>query len=340
MSKRRMRTIKFEGLDQRFCFASDLTVLKALPEEIAFEVARHNHAQPTDVNVDGFTTALDALGIVNELNDSVSEVNAAMMADTNGDGAVSPLDALLVINKLNSITTDQQTRAPSEAIDKTVEDGSADGSDQTWLVFDEPTDRLETDMPADLASRTFDPTNDNGNGYFETGETVVPLLNSIEAELRRQLQLADSASIQVAVYVGGEEIRSGTWRYLTVDGLSLWGNWRQSPDELRLFLSNVEEENRIYGQYPDGSFVYYSWLEDQPVGFFFTPLREPAVTNPVPIEKYVAYFNTVEGSGSISLDPSTIDAFDGDVGTFSGAFPIEDLLRDLYAIQTKWLQGY
>ncbi len=49
-------------------------------------------------------------------------------------------------------------------------------------------------MHTRLASLTFDPTNDNGNGYFEIGENVAPLIGSIESELRKQLKLADSAS--------------------------------------------------------------------------------------------------------------------------------------------------
>lgn len=340
MSDKRTRTMKVERLDQRFCFASDLIAVREIPVDLAVELSRHNHAQPTDVNVDGSTTALDALGIINELNLNARDVNVAMMSDTSGDGAVSPLDALLVINKLNDITIERRIESAPQTIDiPPVADLPAEDIDLDLLDPNWQQSERDPDHGAVVRGETYDPTNDNGNGYFETGENVAPLLDSIETELRRQLKLADSATVQVAVFIGGEETRSGTWRYLTEDGLSMWGNWRQSPDQLRLFLSNVEEENRIYGQYPDGSFVYFSWLEDQPVGFFFTPLREPAVSNPVPIEQYITYFNTIDGSGTIELEQSSIFAFDGDLGTFSGAYPIENLLRDLDAIQSKWLQG-
>ncbi len=149
------------------------------------------------------------------------------------------------------------------------------------------------------------------------------------------MKLGETASIQVAVFANGNEFRSGTWRYLTEEGISIWGNWRQSADELRLFLSNVEEENRIYGQYPDGSFLYFSWLEQEPVGFYFTPLNGDAVENPVPTERYTEYFEGVGGDVT-GFDSGQLTAIFGDLGAFDGAQPIESLISDLYAIQLQW----
>ncbi len=187
-----------------------------------------------------------------------------------------------------------------------------------------------------ILSRTYDPTNDNGNGFFLTGEDAQPIKDSIEAELRKQLELDESASIQVAVFVGGDEVLSGTWRYLTQEGISIWGNWRQTPDELRLFLSNVEEENRIYGQYPDGSFLYFSWLKDTPVGFYFTPIGINGTENPVPTERYTEYFSQIPGADSFDFGDPNLIAFAGDLEVFGGVQPIESLLSDLFAIQNKW----
>ncbi len=48
----------------------------------------------------------------------------------------------------------------------------------------------------------------------------------------------------------------------------------------------------------------------------------------------------MEVAGPSGIGSGIIYGFDGELGTFSGAFPIENLLRDLYAIETKWLQGY
>lgn len=187
-----------------------------------------------------------------------------------------------------------------------------------------------------VLSRTYDPTNDNGNGFFLTGEDAQPIKDSIEAELRKQLKLDESASIQVAVFVGGDEVLSGTWRYLTQEGISIWGNWRQTPDELRLFLSNVEEENRIYGQYPDGSLLYFSWLEGTPVGFYFTPIGINGTENPVPTERYTEYFSQIPGADSFDFGDPNLIAFAGDLTIFDGVQPIESLLSDLFAIQNKW----
>ncbi|TWU17051.1 choice-of-anchor Q domain-containing protein [Allorhodopirellula heiligendammensis] len=74
-----------------------------------------NFIRLNDVNVDGFVTALDALRVINELNEpkfsdsdgrlfdraSLTE-NPRSYYDTNGDGLVTALDALRVINELNT----------------------------------------------------------------------------------------------------------------------------------------------------------------------------------------------------------------------------------------------
>ncbi len=69
-----------------------------------------NVLSPSDVNDDGYTTAMDALVIINRLNsgtagelslDDVASGQRLDLADVNNDGFVSPLDALLVINQLN-----------------------------------------------------------------------------------------------------------------------------------------------------------------------------------------------------------------------------------------------
>lgn len=63
-----------------------------------------NVIQPTDVTGDGIVAPLDALLIINELNDrgphqlGAVEINAFF--DVDGDGFVSPIDVLLVINRL------------------------------------------------------------------------------------------------------------------------------------------------------------------------------------------------------------------------------------------------
>ena len=55
-----------------------------------------------DVSHDGLVTPLDALLVVNQLNDAARAHD--LLLDTNRDGYLSPLDALLIINHLNALT--------------------------------------------------------------------------------------------------------------------------------------------------------------------------------------------------------------------------------------------
>lgn len=72
----------------------------------------HNPLLPEDTSRDGVVSAIDALLIINELNQlgprSLSALVAADAAaeyvDTNGDNLLSPIDALLVISRLNAET--------------------------------------------------------------------------------------------------------------------------------------------------------------------------------------------------------------------------------------------
>ena len=70
-----------------------------------------NVLEPTDVNADGRVTPLDALLVINVLNQAgpqaltdafAANIVASIFPDVNRDGRLSPIDALLVINKLNS----------------------------------------------------------------------------------------------------------------------------------------------------------------------------------------------------------------------------------------------
>ena len=63
---------------------------------------RHNTFDPADVNDDGQCSALDALLIVNILNEG--RVVSTNFIDVNNDDFVTPLDALLIVNRLNSST--------------------------------------------------------------------------------------------------------------------------------------------------------------------------------------------------------------------------------------------
>lgn len=87
------RSLRIEFLESRSLMASDMLV-----------GMRHNLLNPSDVNMDGASSPIDALMIIDELNRSDRSFSQAsrMMADTNNDGYVSPVDALVVIDTLNS----------------------------------------------------------------------------------------------------------------------------------------------------------------------------------------------------------------------------------------------
>jgi hypothetical protein len=87
------RALKFECLESRSLMAAD-----------TFVGMRHNLMNPSDVNMDGTASPIDALMIIDELNRSNKSIDptSRMMADTNNDGFVSPIDALVVIDTLNA----------------------------------------------------------------------------------------------------------------------------------------------------------------------------------------------------------------------------------------------
>ncbi len=64
---------------------------------------------PLDVNHDGVVSPLDALAIINDLNQfgthplAATANNPESPYDVNGDGIISPLDALAIINDLNAV---------------------------------------------------------------------------------------------------------------------------------------------------------------------------------------------------------------------------------------------
>jgi hypothetical protein len=77
-----------------------------------------------DVNADGFVSPIDALQVINYLNNPAKPrqltlpVNQPLppYIDVNGDGVVSPLDALLVINFLNALRSGSGEGESSDAL--------------------------------------------------------------------------------------------------------------------------------------------------------------------------------------------------------------------------------
>jgi Dockerin type I domain len=83
------RRLFSEALESRALMAGDLV---------------HNFVMPHDVNDDGNVSAIDALAIINKLNDDsfdLQTISDLSKPDVNDDSILSPLDALHVINLIN-----------------------------------------------------------------------------------------------------------------------------------------------------------------------------------------------------------------------------------------------
>jgi len=105
MRKRNARRVRFESLESRFLMAMDLGDpafgTDAGDEPVPIISPRHNPLRATDVDINGHTSPLDALLVLNEVGMGMSEESPMRMADTNNDGRVSPVDALVVINSIS-----------------------------------------------------------------------------------------------------------------------------------------------------------------------------------------------------------------------------------------------
>ena len=92
MSQRNRRHFAYESLEDRRLLTTT-----------------HNADLPEDVNGDGVVSPIDALLVINFLNQNDSDalpVDGAAKIDVNNDAAISPADALLVINELNDESVD------------------------------------------------------------------------------------------------------------------------------------------------------------------------------------------------------------------------------------------
>ncbi len=137
----------------------------------------HNTFLPTDVNDDGFVSAIDALVVINALSrGGVGEGESAAdepfyFYDVNGDANVTALDALIVINRLNNPGSsggegEAVLSSPSSSSD-TGDSGDvptdndavfADLGDGPGLLSDEAGGAIEA--PVSVADRTVATTDD------------------------------------------------------------------------------------------------------------------------------------------------------------------------------------
>ncbi|WP_417749914.1 matrixin family metalloprotease [Rosistilla oblonga] len=134
----------------------------------------HNLYNPTDVNGDSATTAIDALMILNQINRGAAtgESDSDAMYDTNGDGSVTAIDALTVINALNLGTADTSQVATIEGEEEAELDDSLDGETEDEEISDEVDIELD---PVDDVDDTLD------SGDAEDEETLDPVDDGTES---------------------------------------------------------------------------------------------------------------------------------------------------------------
>ncbi|TWT53690.1 Matrixin [Rubripirellula amarantea] len=125
------------------------------------ELLDYNYTNPTDVNGDDNTSAIDALMIVNELGrssstDNASESESTGLCDVNGDGSITALDALTVINAMSNSSS--ETLASITVPDDSETDAT-DSVDEMEIVevdtevvsdVDDPVDELDATEDADM----------------------------------------------------------------------------------------------------------------------------------------------------------------------------------------------
>ncbi len=117
-------------------------------------VGWHNSANPLDVNDDGHVTPLDALAVINALNQQgsgalgSSPLGAHNYLDVTGTGTLTPIDALIIINALNTRPTAGGTAAVATA------DTVSTADDSTGVVSTDPvsTSAVSTGAAAPTAS--------------------------------------------------------------------------------------------------------------------------------------------------------------------------------------------
>jgi hypothetical protein len=133
---------------------NDAALAAALARPALGATAANMVATPNlDTNRDGAITPIDALLIINQLNERSidaareSRLSVDSTMDANGDGTISPLDALLVINELNTasavsdellaaVASDVQwsTRRTRNTLSKSADDitQAEDGADRAF----------------------------------------------------------------------------------------------------------------------------------------------------------------------------------------------------------------
>jgi hypothetical protein len=127
------------------------------PASIVPPRVQQNPVNPLDVNNDGVVTPMDALLIVNDLNNGAEVLRTAASdspatyLDANGDSRVTPLDALSVINFLNErqLASGEGESARALPLTSSAANPGTSGAEVHALAVESQTNESETLFPGE-----------------------------------------------------------------------------------------------------------------------------------------------------------------------------------------------
>ena len=98
-------------------FVSETSQSSAVSEQLELPSGART---PLDVSADGMVSAIDALLVINDLNNAEGEQNAPARSDVNGDNQVTAIDALRILNFLQTATETPRLEAISTELADSV----------------------------------------------------------------------------------------------------------------------------------------------------------------------------------------------------------------------------
>jgi hypothetical protein len=302
-------------------------------------------AKENDIDGDGKT---DIATNETDIDGDSLEDNAAAETDIDGDGKTDDAanEADIDGDGMKDESTNEADIDGDNLENATDNETDIDGDN---IINDEDPDmdsdgvenEIDEDFDNDGVKDTIDFTDDGGNGSFIDDDSAEPTNDFVSTKLSELLGVANDSKLKVAVMSTTEPY--GTWNYTTSDGISVNGVWSypaDKPEELKPFMSNVADENRIYAQYPNGFLTFYSWMPGEPVGFAFSTLSEQATGKIAPIARLHSYVSGFPNAYPEIL-PQVISGwtsimFSGDLRVFDGIGPILDQQRAIFKIVTDW----
>lgn len=185
-----------------------------------------NLEEPSDVNEDKVTSAMDALLVINAINSETPLAEAEFMVDTNGDRTLSAMDALMVINEVNDPEAESDsvsdTGLPDESDDMLDTAPEADSEDDTESMMEDDHADCPTPILAGLGLSRF---GFGGGGFLDNA--VDSLFENFDEDGDGNLTSA--------------EVPEFAWDYLTDRGVDEDGDGQITLEE----VNNSLEQYRL-----------------------------------------------------------------------------------------------